>query len=95
MDRKKEGGESVESVSFEEVFTPDVIDSIVHRIKELGNNQSGSNTDLFQRDFPTHLFKLGVKLQNDDIINQAKAFFPNISLIDQITVYSMNQGTFL
>jgi hypothetical protein len=87
VDRNKEGGEDTKSVEFEEVFTPDMIDSVVSYISKLVQEPL-TNVDSYQESFATHLYKLGIRLQNDSLINQAATFFPNLAPIDQLDVYS-------
>ncbi|MFX0087654.1 MAG: hypothetical protein ACFFAU_18535 [Candidatus Hodarchaeota archaeon] len=76
------------ALKFEEVFTPEFIDSVVSQVEKLGKYQAGSNADFFQEKLAVNLFKLGIKLHNDDLVNQAKASFTKLSLIDQLKGYS-------
>jgi hypothetical protein len=79
---------------FTKVFTNDVLHSTVHKISGLVE-QKKTNISFYESRFAQYLFQLGVRVQDIDLIDQAKALLPNLSVFDQIDVYSKISNYYL
>jgi hypothetical protein len=75
------------TTEFTDVFKKDDLEKIVTKVENLINNTTGINKKYYKKNFIASLFKLGIRIQDDEFISQAKQIISNYSLRDQSKIY--------
>ena len=74
-------------IEFSDVFKKDYLEEIVTKVENLINHAAPHEKDYHQKVFATHLLKLGIRIQNEDFIQQATHIIDDLSLPHQSDVY--------